>query len=149
MPDGPWPYTYGNSDALKLTVSKPVMLHGVQHFGSEGGKYTVSLEVKDVTNRFTLIKQRGMYSSQEDETNGYYGFDVLFDHPVSLEQGKTYEIESLIKGPPSWRVIQGKNSYEVKGIQFTFSRTASSWNGTDVGRGQFPSVIFSKMSFNS
>ena len=149
MPDGPWHYTYGNSDALKLTVSKPVMLHGVQHFGSEGGKYTVSLEVKDVTNCFTLIKQRGMYSSQEDETNGYYGFDVLFDHPVSLEQGKTYEIVSLIKGPPSWRVIQGKNSYEVKGIQFTFSRTASSGNGTDVGRGQFPSVIFSKMSFNS
>ena len=147
--DASWTCAGKFADAINLTVSKPVMLHGVQHFGSEGGKYTVSLEVKDVTNRFTLIKQRGMYSSQEDETNGYYGFDVLFDHPVSLEQGKTYEIESLIKGPPSWRVIQGKNSYEVKGIQFTFSRTASSGNGTDVGRGQFPSVIFSKMSFNS
>ena len=149
MPDGPWHYNLGNSDALKLTVSKPVMLHGVQHFGSEGGKYTVSLAVKDVANGFSLVNQSDTYSSEKDETNGYYGFDVMFDHPVCLEQGKTYEIVSLIKGPPSWRVMQGKNSYEVKGIQFTFSRTASSVNGTDVGRGQFPSIIFSKMSFNS
>ena len=102
-----------------------------------------------MANGFSLVKLRGTYSSKKDETNGYYGFDVMFDHPVSLEQGKTYEIVSLIKGPPSWRVMQGKYSCEVKGIQFTFSRTASSVNGTDVGRGQFPSIIFSKMSFNS
>ena len=149
MPDGPWRYTLGRSDALNLTVSKAITLHGVQHFGSEGGEYTASLEVKDVANGFSLVKLRGSYSSKKDETNGYYGFDVMFDHPVSLEQGKTYEIVSLIKGPPSWRVIDGKNLVEVKGIHFTFSRTASSVNGTDVGRGQFPSIIFSKMSFNS
>ena len=149
MPGDQWQYICGKSDALKLTVSKPVMLHGVQHFGSEGGEYTASLEVKNVGNGFSLVKLTGTYSSEKDETNGYYGFDVMFDHPVCLEQGKTYEIVSLIKGPPSWRVMQGKNSYEVKGIQFTFSRTASSVNGTDVGRGQFPSIIFSKMSFNS
>ena len=73
----------------------------------------------------------------------------MLHHPVSLKQGKTCEIVSLIKGQPSWRVIGGKNSVEVEGIQFTFSTSASSVNGTDVGRGQFPSVIFSKMSFNS
>ena len=149
MPDGPWRYTLGRSDALNLTVSKAITLHGVQHFGSEGGEYTASLEVKDVANGFSLVKLRGTYSSKKDETNGYYGFDVMFDHPVSLEQGKTYEIISLIKGPPSWRVIDGKNSYEVEGIQFTFRKSASSGNGTDFHRGQFPSVIFSKMSFYS
>ncbi|CAH3030313.1 unnamed protein product [Porites evermanni] len=147
---GTWNYTLGNSDALKLTVSKPVMLHGVQHFGSEGGEYTASLEVKGVANGFSLVKLRGTYSSKKDETNGYYGYDVMFDHPVCLEQGKTYEIiVSLTKGQPSWRVIDSKNSYEVEGIQFTFSKSASSVNGTVVLRGQFPSVIFSKMSFYS
>ena len=40
-----WGYS-GQPDAINLTVSKPVMLHGVQHFGSEGGIYTVSLEVR-------------------------------------------------------------------------------------------------------
>ena len=150
MPDGPWHYTPGKSDALNLTVSKAVTLHGVQHFGSESGEYTVSLEVKDVANSgFSLVKLTGTYSSEKDETNGYYGFDVMFDHPVCLERGKTYDIVSLIKGPSSWRLIKGKNSYEVEGIQFTFRKSASSGNGTDVRRGQFPSVIFSKMSFNS
>ena len=146
---GSWNYARGESDALNLTVSEPVTLHGVQHFGSEGGKYTVSLEVKNVANCFSLVKLTGTYSSEKDETNGYYGFDVMFDYPVSLEQGKTYEIISLIKGPPSWRVIDGKNLVEVKGIHFTFSKSASSVNGTDVGRCQFPSIIFSKKSFNS
>ena len=149
-PNGRWRYTDGDADALNLTVSKAIRLHGVQHFGSESGKYTVSLEVKDVANSgFSLVKLTGTYSSEKDETNGYYGFDVMFDHPVCLERGKTYDIVSLIKGPSSWRLIKGKNSYEVEGIQFTFRKSASSGNGTDVRRGQFPSVIFSKMSFNS
>ena len=76
------------------------MLHGVQHFGSEGGKYTVSLEVKDVMNGFSLVKQTGTYSSKKDETNGrsgYYGFDVMFDQPICLEASKAYDIVSLSK----------------------------------------------------
>ena len=97
MPDGAWYYYRGNSDALKLTVSKPTMLHGVQHFGSEGGKYTVSLEVKDVANGFSLVKQTSMYSSEKDETNGYYGFDVMFDQPICLEAGKCTRLYLLLK----------------------------------------------------
>ena len=145
MPDGAWYYYRGNSDALKLTVSKPAMLHGVQHFGSEGGKYTVSLEVKDVANGFSLVKQTGMYSSKEDERKGYYGFDVLFDHPVCLEKGKRYEIVSLIQGPPSWHMTTGKKFVKVKRIQFLFSCSVSSRNGTNVSSGQFPAIIFSTL----
>ena len=147
--DASWTCAGKFADAINLTVSKPVMLHGVQHFGSEGGKYTVSLEVKDVANGFSLVKLTGTYSSKKDEANGYYGFDVMFDHPVCLEQGKTYEIESLINGPPSWRVIKGKNSDQVEGIQFSFySNSSTSRNGTEVSRGQFPSFIVSRMSFS-
>ena len=121
------------------------MLHGVQHFGSEGGKYTVSLEVKDVANGFSLVKQTGMYSSKEDERKGYYGFDVLFDHPVCLEKGKRYEIVSLIQGPPSWDMTTGKKFVKVKRIQFLFSCSVSSRNGTNVSSGQFPAIIFSTL----
>ena len=52
---------------------------------------TVSLEVKDVMNGFSLVKQTGTYSSKKDETNGrsgYYGFDVMFDQPICLEASK-------------------------------------------------------------
>ena len=145
MPGDQWQYICGKSDALKLTVSKPVMLHGVQHFGSEGGKYTVSLAVKDVANGFSLVNQSDTYSSEKDETNGYYGFDVMFDHPVCLEQGETYETVFLIKGPSSWSVTNGKKSDEVQGIQFSFISSASSKNGTNVKTGQFPAFIFSTM----
>ena len=139
-----WCYS-GEPDAINLTVSRPVMLRGVQHFGSEGGKYTVSLEVKtnDKAIGGSLVKQTGMYSSEKDETNGYYGFDVMFDHSVSLERGKTYEIVSLIEGPSSWRVIRGKYTDEVEGIQFSFSKSSASSNGTHEGSGQFPAFIFS------
>ena len=145
MPGDRWHCTGVESDALNLTVSKPVMLHGVQHFGSEGGKYIVSLEVKNVRNGFSLVKQTGTYSSEKDETNIYYGFDVMFDHPVCLERGKKYEIISLIKGPPSWYVTDGKESDEVQEIQFSFSNSAASDNGTDDEFGQFPALIFSTL----
>ena len=130
---------------INLTVSKPVMLHGVQHFGSEGGIYTVSLEVrrKDGAIGDSLVKQTGMYSSEKDETNGYYGFDVMFDHSVCLERGKTYEIASLIQGSSSWRVVRGKYTDEVEGIQFSFSKSSASSNGTNESSGQFPAFIFS------
>ena len=145
-PNGPWDYTRGNAGALNLTVSKAITLHGVQHFGSESGEYTVSVEVKDVANRgFPLVKLTGTYSSEKDETNGFYGFDVMFDHPVCLEQGKTYEIVSLIKGPLSWSVTNGKESDEVQGIQFSFISSGSSKNGTGVNTGQFPAFIFGTM----
>ena len=71
------------NDAIKLTVNKPVRLHGVQHFASEtGAEYTVSLEVKDAITGFSLAQQSGSYFSVKDDTHGFYGFDVKFDNPV-------------------------------------------------------------------
>ena len=137
-----WSYG-GNADALRLTTSKPIALHGVQHFGSEGGNYTVSLEVKDALRGLTLVKQTGTYSSEKDETNGYYGFDVMFSHPVYLEQDKRYGVVSLIRGPSSWSVKTGKTAVEVQGVQFSFSHSAASTNGTCVDYGQFSAFLFS------
>ena len=153
-PDGTskvsWRYS-GKSDAINLTVSKPVMLHGVQHFGSAGGENIVSLEVRTRAGPLvlSLVNQIGVYSSEKDETNGYYGFDVMFDHSVCLERGKTYEIVSHIQGPSSWRVVRGKYTDEVEGIRFSFSKSSTSWNGTDESSGQFPAFIFSTLKFNS
>ena len=137
-----WGYS-GLADALILTASKPITLHGVQHFGSEGGNYTVSLEVKDAVRGLSLVKQTGTYSSEIDETNSYYGFDVTFNRPVYLEKDKPYEVVSVIAGPSSWRVCAGKNPVAVQGVQFSFSNSAASTNGTCVDNGQFPAFLFS------
>ena len=137
-----WGYD-GNADALRLTTSKPIALHGVQHFGSEGGNYTVSLEVKDAVSGLSLAKQTGTHSSEKDETNRYHGFVVKFNRPVYLEQDKPYEVVSLIEGPSSWRVGAGKNPVTVQGVQFSFSNSAASTNGTCVDYGQFSAFLFS------
>lgn len=70
----------------------------------------------------------------------YYGFDVIFDDPVCLESGTTYEIVSNIRGPDSWYGLEGKASAECSGVTFRFSRALSCVS--DVSRGQFRALIF-------
>ena len=137
-----WGYA-GSADGLGVTASKPIALHGVQHFGSEGGNYTVSLELKDARSGLSLTKQTGTHSSEKNDIHSYYGFDVMFNHPVQLEQDKPYEVVSVIEGPLSWGVNGAKNPLEVQGVKFSFSDSAASINGTKVGCGQFPAFLFS------
>ena len=137
-----WGYA-GSADGLGVTASKPIALHGVQHFGTKGGNYKVSLEVKDALSGRSLTKQTGTHSSEKNDIHSYYGFDVMFNHPVHLEQNKRYEVVSVIEGPTSWAVKEAKNPVEVQGVKFSFSSSGASTNGTDVICGQFPAFLFS------
>ena len=120
--------------ALKLTVNKPVRLHGVQHFGIEGGNLTVSLEVKDAITGFSLAQQSGSYLSVKDDTHAFYGFDVKFDNPVCLETNRTYEIISYVQGPAiPWLGEDEEKSVDSQEILFSFSNS----------EGHFPSFLFS------
>ena len=140
---GSWNYNSSKPDCINFTVSKPVMLHGVQHFGSRDGEYTVSTEVKDSTNGSILVKQSGSYLSEKADTDSYYGFDIEFDRPVSLLENKEYELVSLIKGPPSSFGETGQKTVDSRGVQLTFRsphcRTIS--NGTTDEKGQFPAFL--------
>ena len=139
---GAWSYK-GRADCITFTVNKPIKLHGVQHFGSKGNKYTVCTEVKDTTQDFLLAKQLGTYASEKDETNNFYAFDLLFDRPVCLEANKQYKFVSLIKGPESWYGEEGQISVEsAGGVRFTFRNSNHEGNATSVVRGQFPAYIF-------
>ena len=137
-----WSYG-GSADALVVTVSKPISLHGVEHFGTTGGNYTVSLEVRDALSGLSLAKQTGTHSSEKNDLHSYYGFDVVFNHPVHLEQDKPYEVVSVIVGPISWAVKRVQNPVEVQGVKFSFSNSVASTNGTSVTDGQFPAFLFS------
>ena len=137
---GPWGYS-GCPDCVNFTVNKPINLYGVQHFGSEGGEYTVSTEVQGTTEGSTLGKQSGVYASVLDESDLYYGFHVQFDRPVCLKEGKEYKLVSLIKGPLSWYGGGGQETVESEGVQFTFCTSKGNRNGTSVTGGQFPALI--------
>jgi hypothetical protein len=130
-------------DCLNFFVNKPIMLHGVQHFGYEGGNYTVSTEVKDTTDDSCLVKQSGSYTSEKDKTCSYYGFSVQFDRPVHLVEYKEYKLLSLINGPSSWRGIEGQTSVEHQGVLFTFRTSPDDKNGTSETEGQFPVLFWS------
>ena len=141
---GCWTCSGKNPDGIVLSVNKSVKLHGIQHFGSEGGQYTVSTEVKDTTNNFTLVKKTGSYSSLKDKKLGYYGFTVCFDPPLCLHESKRYVVRSLITGPPSWYGERGNTSLECGQVQFNFYCSTSNNNGTSESTGQFSTFIFTK-----
>ena len=140
-PDTCWKYS--GCDGICVTVNKAIKLHGVQHFGSQGGNYTVTTEIKDAANGSSLSKQSGSYSSNQENGLTYYGFDAPFDPPVDLEEGRRYNIVSRIKGPLSWYGEHGKTVAESNGVLFTFSMSNDSSNGTADTRGQFPAFLFS------
>ena len=143
-PNKIWRYS-GMADCIYFTVNKPAKLHGVQHFGSEGGGYTLSTEVKDGKDGSRLVQQSGSYTSKKDETYGYFGYDVLFDSPVYLEENKEYMLVSLIKGPLSWYGKEGRKSVESLGLQINF-RKVGICNGTTEEKGQFPTFLISPVS---
>ena len=138
-----WNYNNHRPDYILLSVNKPIELHGVEHFGSEGGEYTVKIDIVDPMKHTSLVSQTGNYTSEKSATNAYYGFEVLFDHPVILEANKEYKVMSLIKGPPSWYGGKGQTLVECRGVQFTFRRFGGSSNGTNENSGQFPGILFS------
>ena len=139
------PWEYGTSpDCIDVSVNKPIMLHGVQLFGSKAGNYMVSTEVKDTEDGSSLVKQSGAYASEKDKSCSFYGFYVQFDRPVRLVQNVVYKLESLINGPSSWRGAEGQKFVESEGVVFTFYTSLVDNNGTDTEYGQFPVLFWSR-----
>ena len=143
-PRSNWNYSNSGKDSIGFSVNKPINLHGVQLFGTEGGEYSIDVDVKDTTDGSSVTKRSGSYSCIKLETDCYYGFDVLFDNPVCLVEGRVYELEALINGPSSRYGAEGQTDVECKGVKFTFSGATSSSNGTSVKGGQLPVFVFSK-----
>ena len=138
-----WIYNYNGPDCILLTVNKPIILHGVQHFGSEREEYTVKTDIIDPLDNNLLVSRGGNYASKRSDISAYYGFDVLFDRPIILKANKEYKIKSIIKGPTSWYGKDGQTSVKCQGVRFTFRCSAENSNGTDIERGQFPEILFS------
>ncbi|KAL9956941.1 hypothetical protein ACROYT_G038506 [Oculina patagonica] len=88
-----WDYSRpdASADCINFTVNKPMMLHGVEHFGFEGGEYTVTTEVEDAIEGSSLVKQSASYASVKNQSDSYYSFDVRFSRPVCLVGNKEYQ----------------------------------------------------------
>ena len=117
-------------------------------FGSPGLAYDVSLKLYSLSSESNdafpeLYSVDSSFTTDEEESNGYYGFDVVFDHLIPLHHDVNYKICAKISGSNSWYGSSGLSVVDCNGIQFRF-RSIESGNGTNESKGQFAEISFHK-----
>jgi len=147
-----WGYSRKTVDGIDFTVDKDVKLHGLCLFGSENNDYTVTLTIKETKSHLTLAFKKGTFPSKplQHANLNYYGFEILLDSTVICKKNTKYEIEAVISGPKSWVGNRSNVGAVVcHDVTFIFTDNAKSTypgNGTSVGNGQFPEMLFSVLS---
>ncbi|CAH3150840.1 unnamed protein product [Porites lobata] len=110
-------------------------MQGVRIFSCNIEQHVVTLMVKDVSTNTLLAKKTGTFYSQlfQYKSVGFYGINVLFGEPVTLEKDTNYLVTSSLSGSCSWR---GENALEYvhcSGITFRFNKVTNE---------QFPEILF-------
>lgn len=141
-----WAYSSGIPDGLVFAVDTPVYMGGVRLFGNRGFSYEVCLKLSLVledndSNEEVLYSVEGSYLTNAEKAGGYFGFDILFDNLVPLQQNVQYQISAMISGASSWYGSSGLSDVECDGVYFRFT-SQSSPNGTNDSGGQFAEILF-------
>ncbi|XP_020902266.1 BTB/POZ domain-containing protein 1-like [Exaiptasia diaphana] len=137
---GSWHYKDKKVDAVNFTINKPAHLSAVKLFGSNGSTYTIELEILERDQIMSKLSSSYICEMVNDE---YYGFTAKLDEPVSLEPNISYTIKAKIQGPISYYGNSGNQVVNMNDkFKITFQSSDKSKNGTNVERGQFPSLIF-------
>ena len=139
-----WNYVIDKYDEVVFSVDSPVLIGGVRLFGSKGLSYDVSLHVFSIEKDgidIGLCSVKSLFMTENEERNGYYGFDVVFDHLIPLHKDVQYEICAKISGSSSWYGSSGLGMVDCNGIHFRFTNQTSP-NGTNVSEGQFAEILF-------
>ena len=142
---GEWLYDDGCTDAIRFSVDKDIVLHGVCLFGKEDTNYSVELDVIDSCFESSVASKTGVFSSEllQGKNCSYHGYRVCFDKKVILKENTEYHIRAKVSGPPSQRGDCDDRSVQCSGVIFTFMNSDFSGNGTDIFGGQFPEFLFS------
>ncbi|XP_078344868.1 BTB/POZ domain-containing protein 6-like [Oculina patagonica] len=128
-------------ECIDVSVDKDILLHGIRMLGSENSEYVAMLNVTDKQQRNApLIASRsGTFSCVsvrvKSESFNYYGFNVLFQHPVTLKKDGKYRVTAIIDGPYSSFGTDCYTSVQSHGVKFSFSS-----EGSDCG--QFAEFLF-------
>ena len=133
-----------NLDRVIFSVDKDIVFHGVCLFGSEKNEYPATVETGKIGSVSPLGSKTAKFSSDHVhcDSGSFYGFDVLFDCPVSLRKGTWYYVKASLSGPVIWHGVDGVHTIRCPGVKFRFRNSKKS-RGTTVREGQFPQLIFS------
>ncbi|CAB4043601.1 BTB POZ domain-containing 6 isoform X2 [Paramuricea clavata] len=117
-------------DALGISFSKPVKLHGVRLLGCKEKEYNVKLEVSSrIIEKKFLPKQ---------DNRGISGFDVMLPVPIKVQANVPVHLKATITGchycSAVWD-LRVKKIVEINGITINFE--------TEEG-GHFDGIIFSE-----
>ena len=138
-------------DALAISFTMPVKIHGVSflgasgnaYIGMEGEKYDVKLEI------LSQIIEKKFYSQQLD--NHLYGFDVILLSPVTVQAGSLVYLKATVKGyTSSCTVTVDKEqlmneSIEENGITVNFFDFSCPGSTAVKKRLQIHEIIFSQI----
>ena len=142
-----WFYTGEKRDAISFSIdSEDIVLHGVCLFGSENSIYSVDLELANTESTSVVVSKTGTFSSEllQSDQCSYYGFKVLFDKKIILDNNTKYSIRASILGSPSRYGVNCVRSVQCSGVTFTFENSRHpNTNGTTVTQGQFAELFFS------
>ena len=135
---GFWYYNRGVCDSISFTVNIPVVLRGIRLFGCKGEKYYVKLTMNGE------IVSEDRFLTEETESDGYNGFDIVFKQCYQLTPNTPYVLEALIKGPKSFYGMKGKEEVVCQNVTFRFiGKGDITPNCSTVSQGQFAEILFS------
>lgn len=139
--DGSW-YCGGEPDAVAFMCNRTIHLSGVLVYGSYIGEgvYDVTCSVYDNTEKEIVTRQTSLKTSESQHT-----YPVLLEAPIEIPKSKKHVLVVKLISSEGLDTYQGKNgmsSVSVGTVQFTFSKSKYSRNGTDVKIGQIPGLLF-------
>ena len=144
--DSSYSYSSGIQDCLIFSVDKNISLLGVTLCGSENNDYSVTIRIKKLDG-VCLDSVCGKFLSVliEEELHSFYGFRILFNHPIVIKRGTGYRIEASISGANSCFGRNGQKIVACSGFNFSFKGSSNNSSGTGVEHGQFPELLLQTM----
>ncbi|XP_078345909.1 BTB/POZ domain-containing protein 3-like [Oculina patagonica] len=137
-----WNYVTGSVDSVTFSVQVPIIICGIRLFGNKDASHYVKLSIFHESRSTSLpFTTEGTFQSEEDLTDGYYGFDVPVYPPFYLKNSCNVTIQVAMKGLESYFGVGGNLSLDCEGVRFHFLNKRSP-NGTTATNGQFAEILF-------
>lgn len=137
-----WNYVTGFVDSVTFSVQVPIIICGIRLFGNKDASHYVKLSIFEESCSTTVsFTTEGNFQSEEDMTDGYYGFDVPVYPPFYLKNNSTVIVLVEMQGPESYFGVGGNLSLDCEGVRFHFLNKRSP-NGTTAMSGQFAEILF-------
>ena len=136
-----------SSDAITVSVNIPVVLMGFRLIGKHDSQYSANMKLFEVTGSDEVVvwSREETYKATTLDGCSYCGYDVMFERGISLRANTSYTIDVTIEGPRSKQGHNGLSIVHVENVQFSFTDSWRSSNGTNVTCGQFPVLFFGRL----